>query len=159
MSYVQSVLQPDEQVKYVTYIHWKIFLPGIGLFILAVLFYLLAISTTSVFAFWAGVASFLLILSAIALLSAWFRRVTTEIAITDRRIIYKRGFISRRTIEMEMDKVESVDVDQSVMGRILDYGDILIRGVGVGMEPLKNIGSPIEFRNHLIGERSERHSK
>jgi uncharacterized membrane protein YdbT with pleckstrin-like domain len=159
MNYVQSVLQPDERVKYVTYIHWIIFLPGIALFILAALFYLLAFSTTSVFAFWAGIASLLLILAVMALLSAWFKRVTTEIAVTDRRIIYKRGFISRRTIEMEMDKVESVDVDQSVMGRILDYGDIIIRGVGVGIEPLKNIGSPIEFRNHMLGERSKRGSK
>jgi len=159
MSYVQSVLQPDERVKYVTDIHWIIFLPGIALFILAVLFYLLAVSTTSVFAFWAGIAFFFLILAVIALLSAWFQRVTTEIAVTDRRIIYKRGFISRRTIEMEMDKVESVDVDQSVMGRLLDYGDIIIRGVGVGIEPLKKIGSPIEFRNHLLGERSKRGSK
>jgi uncharacterized membrane protein YdbT with pleckstrin-like domain len=158
MSYVQSVLQPDERVKYITHIHWMIFLPSIGLFILAVLFYLLALNT-SFFPFWAGIAGFLLILGVIAMLSAWFRRATTEIAITDRRIIYKRGFISRRTIEMEMDKVESVDVDQSVMGRILDFGDIIIRGVGVGMEPLKKIGSPIEFRNHLIGDRSDRHSK
>jgi uncharacterized membrane protein YdbT with pleckstrin-like domain len=159
MGYIQSVLQPDERLKYVTDIHWIIFLPGIGLFILAVLFYLLALNTTSVFAFWAGIASFMLILAAIALLSAWFTRVTTEIAVTDRRIIYKRGFIGRRTIEMEMDKVESVDVDQSVMGRILNYGDIIIRGVGVGIEPLKNIGSPIEFRNHMIAERSGRGQK
>jgi uncharacterized membrane protein YdbT with pleckstrin-like domain len=158
MSYVQSVLQPDERVKYITHIHWMIFLPGIGLFILAVLFYLLALNT-SVFPFWAGIACLLLILAVMALLSAWFKRATTEIAITDRRIIYKRGFISRRTIEMEMDKVESVDVNQSIMGRILNYGDIVIRGVGVGMEPLTSIGSPIEFRNHLIAERGEQHSK
>jgi hypothetical protein len=52
-----------------------------------------------------------------------------------------------------MDKVESVDVDQSVMGRILNYGDIIIRGVGVGIEPLKNIEAPIEFRNHVTGDR------
>jgi uncharacterized membrane protein YdbT with pleckstrin-like domain len=159
MSYVQSVLQPGEQVKAVTNIHWIIFLPGLALFILALLFYLLAISTSTVFAFWVGIASFLLILAAIVLLSAWFKRSTTEIAATDRRIIYKRGFISRRTIEMEMDKVESVDVDQSVMGRILNYGDIIIRGVGVGIEPLKNIGSPIDFRNHMLGERSKPGSK
>lgn len=160
MSYVQSVLQPGEQVRYLTDIHWMIFLPGIGLLLLAVLFYLLALSTPGAYAFWTVVAAILLVLAAIALFSAWFRRFTTEIAVTDRRIIYKRGFISRRTIEMQMDKVESVDVDQSVMGRILNYGDIIIRGVGVGIEPLKNIDSPIEFRNHVTGERvAERESK
>jgi uncharacterized membrane protein YdbT with pleckstrin-like domain len=152
MSYVRSVLQPDERVRYLTDIHWMIFLPGIGLFVLAALFYLLAL-TTNAYVFWAVVAAILFIMAAGALLSAWFRRITTEIAVTDRRIIYKRGFVSRRTIEMQMDKVESVDVDQSVMGRILNYGDIIIRGVGVGIEPLKNIEAPIEFRNHVTGER------
>ena len=154
MSYVQSVLQPDERVRYLTNIHWIIFLPGIGLLMLAILFYLLALGTTTGYTFWAVVAAILLILAAIALLSAWFRRFTTEIAVTDRRIIYKRGFVSRRTIEMQMDKVESVDVNQTVMGRILNYGDIIVRGVGVGIEPLNNIESPIEFRNHVTGERA-----
>ncbi len=64
----------------------------------------------------------------------------------------KRGFIRRHTIEMHLDKVESIDVDQSIMGRILNYGDILIRGVGVGIEPLTNIDSPIAFRNHVTAE-------
>ena len=62
--------------------------------------------------------------------SAWFRRWTTEIDVTDRRIVYKRGFINRHTVEMNMDKVESVDVDQSFWGRLLDYGDIIVRGTG-----------------------------
>jgi uncharacterized membrane protein YdbT with pleckstrin-like domain len=153
MSYVRSVLQPDERVRYLTDIHWIIFLPGIAVFVLAALLYLLALSTTAAYVFWAVVAAILFIVAAGLLLAAWFRRITTEIAVTDRRIIYKRGFVSRRTIEMQMDKVESVDVDQSVMGRILNYGDIIIRGVGVGIEPLKNIEAPIEFRNHVTGER------
>jgi len=61
--------------------------------------------------------------------------------------VYKRGFIRRHTVEMNMDKVESVDVDQSVLGRIFDYGDIVIRGTGVGIEPLRGIDSPLAFRN------------
>ena len=84
-----------------------------------------------------------------SLFGAWLRRWTTELAVTDKRIIFKRGFIRRRTIEMNMDKVESVDVDQSVLGRILDYGDITVRGTGTGIEPLKGIDSPIDFRNHV----------
>jgi uncharacterized membrane protein YdbT with pleckstrin-like domain len=53
---------------------------------------------------------------------------------------------------MHLDKVESVDVDQSILGRIFNFGDILIRGVGVGIEPLHNIDSPIAFRNHVTAE-------
>ena len=81
--------------------------------------------------------------------SAWFRRWTTEIDVTDRRIVYKRGFIRRHTVEMNTDKVESVDVDQSILGRMLNYGDITIRGTGVGIEPLRNIDAPLEFRNQV----------
>ena len=68
---------------------------------------------------------------------------------TDRRVVYKRGFIKRHTIEMNMDKVESVDVDQSIMGRMLNYGDVTINGTGEGLEPLHNIGAPLDLRNHI----------
>jgi uncharacterized membrane protein YdbT with pleckstrin-like domain len=80
---------------------------------------------------------------------AWFKRWTTEVDVTERRIVYKRGLIWRHTVEMNMDKVESVDVDQSVLGRLLDYGDITLRGTGAGLEPLRSIEAMLEFRNHV----------
>jgi uncharacterized membrane protein YdbT with pleckstrin-like domain len=153
MSYVKSVLQEDEQVRYVTNISWIIYIPGVAFLILAAVAYWIGTREVSAYSLWAGVAAVLAVVAVILLFSAWFRRYTTEIAVTNRRIIYKRGFISRRTIEMQMDKVESVDVDQTIWGRIFGYGDITIRGVGVGIEPLKNIDAPIEFRNHVTGER------
>ena len=63
--------------------------------------------------------------------------------------MFKRGFIRRHTVEMNMDKVESVDVDQSILGRIFDFGDIVVRGTGVGIEPLHNIQAPLKFRNYV----------
>ena len=152
MSYVKSVLQADEQIRYVTNIHWIIYIPGVALVVVAALVYGFALREEGGRPLWIAIAGVLAVLAALTLFQAWFRRFTTEIAVTNRRIIYKRGFIRRDTIEMQMDKVESVDVQQSVGGRILGYGDILIRGVGVGIEPLKNIDSPIEFRNHVTGE-------
>jgi uncharacterized membrane protein YdbT with pleckstrin-like domain len=89
-------------------------------------------------------------LALVSFVSAWFTRWTTEIAVTARRVIYKVGFVRRRTIEMNMDKVESVDVDQSILGRMLDYGDILVRGTGAGIEPLHNIAAPLQFRNAIV---------
>ena len=80
---------------------------------------------------------------------AWFARWTTEIAVTDRRVIYKRGFIQRHTVEMNVDKVESVDVDQSILGRIFNYGDITVRGTGATLEPFRSIEAPLDFRNHV----------
>lgn len=67
------------------------------------------------------------------------------------RIIYKAGFIRRDTVEILMDKVESVDVDQSIMGRLLDYGTVTVRGTGASFEPLKGIAHPIELRSHIMG--------
>jgi membrane protein YdbS with pleckstrin-like domain len=150
MSYVERVLQPGETVQHVSTVHWILYLPG----------FLFLLAGAAVFAFRAQagpdlapvltvVSAILAILGLISLLAAWFRRWTTEVAVTDRRIIYKRGFIRRRTIEMNMDKVESVDVDQSVFGRIFDYGTITVRGTGTGLEPLRNIDSPIELRNRI----------
>ena len=98
---------------------------------------------------WDWIAGILFIVAAAWLFHAWFRRWTTEIAVTDRRIIYKRGFIRRRTIEMHLDKVESVDVNQSILGRILNYGDVTILGVGEGKETIATIASPLAFRSYI----------
>jgi uncharacterized membrane protein YdbT with pleckstrin-like domain len=82
---------------------------------------------------------------------AWFIRWTTEIAVTDKRIIFKRGFINRHTAEMNMDKVASVDVDQSLWGRVFDYGSVHILGTGgvAGIEHLHGISNPIGLRNAI----------
>jgi uncharacterized membrane protein YdbT with pleckstrin-like domain len=80
---------------------------------------------------------------------AWFHRLTTETDVTNRRVVHKTGFIKRRTFEIALDKVESVDVDQSVMGRIFDYGNVTIQGVGEGRETIATIASPLAFRNAI----------
>jgi uncharacterized membrane protein YdbT with pleckstrin-like domain len=145
MKYVDEVLQPGETVLFVSTIHWLVYWPAILLIVAAVAAALLLPPGGSPLVPWVSFLCF-----AIGLVSAaraWFKRWTTEIAVTDRRIIYKRGFIRRHTIEMNMDKVESVDVNQSLLGRLFGYGDVLVRGTGVGFEPLQMIESPIEFRN------------
>ena len=154
MSYVRSVLQPGENVRYATDIHWIVYLPGLLLLILAAVVYWFGHRPVAVGAafIWDVLAGVVLLAAAVWLFIGWFRRWTTEIAVTDRRIIYKRGFIRRHTVEMHLDKVESVDVEQSILGRIMNYGDISIHGTGAGIEDLKNIGSPIAFRNHVTAE-------
>jgi len=82
-------------------------------------------------------------------LRAFIRRATTELAVTDHRVIYKSGLLSRHTIEMNRDKVESVDVDQSLLGRILGYGTVVVRGTGGSLEPIRNISDPLSFRTHI----------
>jgi uncharacterized membrane protein YdbT with pleckstrin-like domain len=150
VSYVDRVLQPGETVRHVSRIHWVVYLPGLLITVVGLGGGAYAMNldpeSRTIALVGAGAA---VAVGLVSLIGAWFRRWTTELAVTDRRIIFKRGFIRRHSMEMNMDKVESVDVDQSVLGRILDYGDIIVRGTGSGLEPLKGIDSPIEFRNHV----------
>jgi uncharacterized membrane protein YdbT with pleckstrin-like domain len=79
-------------------------------------------------------------------LSPVFDRWLSEFVITNRRIIIKTGFIARRTVEMNISKIESVNVDQTIIGRILGFGSITIIGTGGTRETFHNISKPIDFR-------------
>ena len=148
MSYLDHVLQPGEKILYRTTVSWTLFVPGIALLILAIIIY--GVASSSLPSLWANVLFVIIGLPALFLLvRAWFTRWTTEIAVTNSRIILKRGFIRRHTIEMHMDKVESVDVDQSLLGRLFNYGNITVRGTGSGFEPLTMIDHPLRFRSHV----------
>ena len=74
------------------------------------------------------------------------RQATSEFVITNKRIIIKTGFISRKTLEMNLNKIESVNVDQGILGRILGYGTITIIGTGGTRESFHDISSPLLFR-------------
>jgi uncharacterized membrane protein YdbT with pleckstrin-like domain len=80
----------------------------------------------------------------------WILYQTTELAITNKRIIAKFGFISRSTIEINLPKVESVQVDQGVMGRVLDYGTIIVAGAGTPNLSIPGAADPLEFRKHFM---------
>jgi uncharacterized membrane protein YdbT with pleckstrin-like domain len=81
---------------------------------------------------------------------AWVNVHSTEIAITNRRIIAKFGFVSRRTIEININQVEALRVDQGFWGRILNFGTIVISGTGSSLEPAPNIADPLVFRRKFM---------
>jgi len=85
----------------------------------------------------------------ICFIVAFVRVWTTELAITDKRVIAKFGLISRSTVEMRLSKVETVQVDQSILGRILNYGSVVVSGAGVPRAPIPGISSPLNFRGRL----------
>jgi uncharacterized membrane protein YdbT with pleckstrin-like domain len=82
----------------------------------------------------------------LALLGAWIRQWSSEFAVTSRRVIIKTGWISRRTIELNMSKVESVEVAQDIFARMLGYGTITVIGTGGTREPFSLINDPLGFR-------------
>lgn len=75
---------------------------------------------------------------------------TTEVVVTSSRVIIKRGFIQRATSELFLTRIEGVEVDQSLLGRMLGYGTLFIRGVGTEVAPLPNIREPLKFRNEFF---------
>lgn len=81
-------------------------------------------------------------------------KATTEIAITNSRLVYKRGLIARQVGEMNIDRIEGVNVLQSVMGRIFNYGRLAVRGMGIGEVVLPPIEDPIKFRQAIEKARS-----
>ncbi len=112
MSYVQRVLQPGEQVRHISSIHWIMYWPGVAVALLAVVAYWIS-DTRHLPGFWRYTAYALAIVAAVLLIQQWFQGWVTEIAVTNRRVIYKKGLIQRQTNEMNMDKVESVQ-DRSI---------------------------------------------
>jgi len=86
----------------------------------------------------------------LVLLIAYLKFISTELAITNKRIIAKFGFISRRTTEINLNKVESLQVDQSVMGRMFNYGSLVISGAGTPQAPIPGIYDPLAFRKAFM---------
>jgi uncharacterized membrane protein YdbT with pleckstrin-like domain len=86
----------------------------------------------------------------IFLLWAWGRYASTELAITNKRVIAKTGLIQRKTVEMFIAKVESIQVEQSVLGRLLDYGTVVISGTGIHSAPFKGVADPLTLRKHFM---------
>ena len=152
MRYVRRVLQPGETIVYATRLHWLIYIHTILLSIACIILAGAAVSTSDNqgISLALGISAVIFALLALSAgLRAFIRRVTTELAVTDHRVIYKSGLLSRHTIEMNREKVESVDVDQSFLGRIFGYGTVIVRGTGGSLEPMRNIGDPLTFRTYI----------
>jgi uncharacterized membrane protein YdbT with pleckstrin-like domain len=145
MSYIQAILRPDEKLLATGYIHWIVYWPAIAVMVLAVI-------SLIVLGF-GSIAGRIIFLAAIFFaIKEWFQQWITEIAVTDRRVIVKTGLIRRHTAEMNMDKVESVTVYQPVLGRLLDFGSVQVRGTGEGLGHLDYIKSPILLRNTITAK-------
>lgn len=125
--YIQDALIKDEKVIYTGTVSILAFLPHIIIGLLLIKF---------------GIGIILWIYAAIV----YF---TTELAFTNKRVIAKFGLISRRTIEININKIESIQIHQGILGRICNYGSLTISGAGNPMAPIPNISNPMEFRKNF----------
>ena len=149
MSYVEQVLQPGEQIRHISSIHWIGYWPGVAFALMAAVAYWLS-DARLLTGLWRYSAYALALVAAVLLVQEWLKWWVTEIAVTNRRVIYKTGLIWRQTNEMSVDKVESVQINQTILGRLLDYGTVTILGTGEGsFETLRTIAGPLKLRNSI----------
>jgi uncharacterized membrane protein YdbT with pleckstrin-like domain len=97
-----------------------------------------------------GIVTIPIVIGVFILIYAYVRWKSTELAITNKRIISKFGFIKRSTTEIQLSKVESIAVEQGVVGRMLDYGTLTVTGTGASFAPIPNIADPLLFRKKFV---------
>jgi uncharacterized membrane protein YdbT with pleckstrin-like domain len=140
MSYIEKNLFKGENILYNGKLHWIVFIWPIICFIVAIFFFVVGVN----------IAGGLFVLIAIVTgLSSWITYSTSEFGITNKRVIVKVGFIRRNSIEVLLNKVEGIQVNQGILGRILDFGSITVTGTGGTKDPFHKIDSPLEFRKKV----------
>ena len=153
MSYVEQSLGEGEVVRHVAHKHWVIFVAPVLSAPRRARAHRDRLqdrrSLASARLADAVLGLVIVVFGALHLLGAWLIRITTELAVTNRKLIGKWGLISRRTIEQRLDKVDSIEVEQTILGRILGYGTVEVRGSGVTMTPLRMIAGPLTFRRRV----------
>lgn len=141
-TYAQSQLLKDEEILTAAHTHWIIYACPAALAVLGIL--LLAVNLAVFSLVPLAAAAFLF-------LRAWIYAVTTELVVTNKRVLAKFGFIRRSTFEMDIRRVEGANLEQTVFGRLLGYGSIRVRGTGGGNSPIPYISDPSQFKR-ILGE-------
>lgn len=160
MSYLSKMLLPDERVVHIATLHWVIFIPGmlltlvggiVGFFSYNLAGLVLGPSLVPIVGRVVAGGALVCALAGLGLLlGALVRQSATELAITNKRLIAKYGFISRATFEIMINRVTGVNFDQSIMGRILGYGTILVHGAGGDISPFDVVTNPQLFQRALM---------
>lgn len=141
MSYVERNLLPNEQITYRARLHRIVYLLPDCIFMVAIIVGLAGGG-------WIAAA----VIGAIGIvlfIPPWIRSVSSEFAITNKRVLIKVGLVRRHSLELLLQKVEGIGVDQSVLGRILGFGTITVSGVGGTKESFRTISDPLEFRRQV----------
>ena len=152
MGYIHKSLLDGEEIVYMTRRHKIIFTyPVIWLLLSAILFgikwvYVFKPEINFALAIFSGI---FLAAALIHALVIWIHYLSAEFGITNQRVIVKEGFLKRKTIEVFLTRVESVQVDQSIWGRLLNFGTIIVSGTGGVTDPLNMIRAPLEFKKQV----------
>jgi uncharacterized membrane protein YdbT with pleckstrin-like domain len=143
MSYIDRNLIEGERVVYRTRLHWLVFAMPI---LVTVVVLLPAAWFLFENANWQGFAWVPLVLALLVLLPAFVKRQSSDFAVTNKRVMMKSGVMTTRSVELLLNKIEAIAVDQSLVGRMFGYGNIVVTGSGGTREAFSQIQSPLEFR-------------
>lgn len=149
MGYVERHLLQDERVLFKTRLHWILFLRPALLVVIGVVMGVALYRSVPEppWLWWIGPA---IVLVGLGFgLVHWVELMTSEFAVTSTRVIFKVGLVARYTTELLLTKVESISVNQTLVGRLLNYGDITVIGTGGTREVFRRVGNPIAFRNFV----------
>ena len=152
MSYIKNNLLDGEDIIFEGSIHWLIFITPLLKFLIFFTCMFFSVSSGNVVVNMLMLAAALtfLVLSLASFLSALISKRTTELAITNKRVIAKSGLVKIDTMELNHSKVESFNVSQSVFGRLFGFGTLTINGTGGGHTPIQGIKDPMEFRRQAM---------
>jgi len=145
VSYTDETLLPDEHVVYRTALHWIIFARG-ALVLLAGVAALIAVPHVPL------VGAAILLVGVLMLIPPFIDYQTTELGVTNKRVIVKVGFVRRRTLELLLRQVEALSVDQTLGGRMFGYGTITLTGTGGVREVYHRVREPLELRRRIQGQ-------
>ena len=143
MSYVDSNLMPGERVVYRGAVHWIVYLFPVAIVGFGIAWSITGGGKTGLYI--AGIGL-------IAGVASYIRQTSSEFAVTSSRVIVKTGFVARKTIEINLSRIESVQVEQDLFGRMLNYGTMVVVGTGGTKEPFTMIDNPAGFRHAVQSE-------
>ena len=144
VSYIDENLLPDEHVVYRTDLHWIIFARAILVLVVGlVLVFVPRIAQASVV---------VLLIGVVMLVPPFVAYRTTELGVTNKRVIVKTGLVRRRTLELLLRQVEAILVDQSLLGRLFGFGSITLTGTGGVREIFHRVRDPLELRRRIQGQ-------
>lgn len=147
MSFILDNLSEDEVLEYSGNVHWFVFYQSIINVAISLVCAVLWISLNSPLLMLVSIVA--LVISLYHGVKAFIHMKSTEVGITNQRVLLKTGLILRHTHEIPLSKIESVSLNQSILGRLLDFADIDVKGVGTGIDSIKLISKPLEFRKAL----------
>lgn len=152
MRYVSSNLLSGEQVEHLARLHWIVF-RGPFIVLLFSLFMLCGSAES------AGASPGFFMIAAAWGAMRLMKFVTSEFAVTNKRLVVKTGLIRRKTLELLLEKVETIAVRQGLLGRIFGYGTIVVIGTGSTRQPFHKIGDPLLFRSKALEQISKKGQK